>query len=90
MHILFNFSLKNKLSVNYLYVTNFHIYLIITKKLKDCSIINQYEIPFSKLEENVDGLPLTEHGAILNYLAFSSYTAASRRNAYIHHHVALL
>lgn len=38
-----------------------------------------HKIPFSELEENIDGWPLIKHAAIENYFVFSGDTTASRR-----------
>lgn len=49
----------------------------IYKELKDCDVINPYELTFSKFEENVDDYSLTEHDDVQNYLAFRADTIAS-------------
>lgn len=53
-------------------------YLIINKKLKDCDIIDPYEVPLFSVVENADEWPLIEHRAIVNYLAFSADTITLR------------
>lgn len=51
----------------------------IHKELKDCDVINPYELTFFKFEENVDDYSLTEHVDVQKYLAFSDDTIASRK-----------
>lgn len=47
--------------------------------MKDCNILDTYEISFSEFEETADGWPLMEHGAIVNYLIFRVDTIARKR-----------